>query len=112
MLTFGVHITRMRHPTVILTTQNVSNSFRENFKYFLGSCKKYFWVIGPRLLGVHHFSLEILTKIATNFGKDFNGKVVDPLHSRSDHKKIFFVMIPKNILNYPQRYMLVVGTPE
>ena len=63
------------------------------------------------MCGVDHFSLDILTKIATNFGKDFNGKVVDLLHSRSDHQKLFFVMIPKNILNYPQRYMLVVGTP-
>ena len=64
------------------------------------------------MLGVDHFSLEILTKIATNFGKDFKGKVVDPQHPRSDHQKIFFVMIPKNTQNYPQRYMLVVGTPE
>ena len=48
-------------------------------------------------VGVHHFSLEILTKIATNFGKDFKGKVVDPQQSRSDHQKIFFCMIPKNI---------------
>ena len=47
------------------------------------------------MLGVDHFSLEILIKIATNFGKDFKGKVVDPLHSRSDHQKIFFVMTPK-----------------
>ena len=68
----------MRPPGVILTTQNVSNSSRENFKYFWGFMKKYSFVIRPRMLGVDHFSLEILTKIATNFGKDFKGKVVDP----------------------------------
>ena len=49
------------------------------------------------MLEVDHFSLEILTKIATNFGKDFKGKVVDPLHSKFHHQTIFFDMIPKNM---------------
>ena len=42
------------------------------------------------MLGVDHFSLEILTKIATNFGKDFEGNVIDfhfggtPLRAQMD----------------------------
>ena len=64
------------------------------------------------MLGVDHFSLEILTKIGCNFGKDFKGKVVDLLHPRSDHQKIFFVIDSKKYSNYPQGYMLVVGTSE
>ena len=76
MLTFGLHITRMRHPTVILTTQNVSNSSRENFKYFLGSCKKKL-VIGPQMLGVDYFSLEILTKMAVDLQWEIMGNLLD-----------------------------------
>ena len=41
-------------------------------------------------------------EIGCDFGKDFKGKVADPPHPRPDHKKINFVMDPKDILNYPQ----------
>ena len=63
-------------------------------------------------VGVHHFSLEILTKIGCNFGKDFKGKVVDPLHSRPDHKKTFFVMTPKFLGDEPRCIPCHSGRPD